>query len=31
MNAEKLEEKVKHLVHSIAFEKGFVCSVDILF
>lgn len=30
MNTKTLEEKVKHLVHSITFEKGFVCSVDIL-
>jgi len=30
MNSKALEDKVKHLVHSIAFEKGFVCSVDIL-
>ncbi|MDO8952824.1 MAG: hypothetical protein Q7U86_09380 [Draconibacterium sp.] len=30
MNNKILEEKVKHLVHSIVYEKGFVCSVDIL-
>jgi len=30
VNTKTLEEKVKHLVHTIVFEKGFVCSVDIL-
>ena len=30
MNAKTMEDKVKHLVHSIVYEKGFVCSVDIL-
>ena len=30
MNAIELEKKVKQLVHSLAYEKGFVCSVDVL-
>jgi len=30
MNTKILEEKIKLLVHAIVFEKGFVCSVDIL-
>ncbi len=30
MNNKALEEKIKHPVHSIVFEKGFVCPVDIL-
>jgi len=30
MNSIKLEKKVKQLVHSLAYEQGFVCSVDIL-
>jgi len=30
MNNQDLEKKVKSLVHSLKFEKGFVCSVDVL-
>jgi len=30
MNSIELEKKVKQLVHSLAYEKGFVCSVDVL-
>ncbi len=30
MNNIELDKKVKQLVHSNRFEKGFVCSVDIL-
>lgn len=30
MNNKTFEDKVKQLVHSIIYEKGFVCSVDIL-
>ena len=30
MNTVELEKKVKQLVHSLAYEKGFVCSVDVL-
>jgi hypothetical protein len=30
MNNQELEKKVKSLVHSLKFEKGFVCSVDVL-
>jgi len=30
MNTIELEKKVKQLVHSLAYEKGFVCSVDVL-
>ena len=30
MNNKTLEEKVKQLVHSLVYEKGFVCSVDLL-
>jgi hypothetical protein len=30
MKAEELEKKVKQLVHSLAYEKGFVSSIDIL-
>jgi hypothetical protein len=30
MNNKILEEKVKYVVHSLVYEKGFVCSVDLL-
>ena len=30
MNSLELEKKVKQIVHSLAYEKGFVCSVDVL-
>ncbi|GMU87458.1 MAG: hypothetical protein AMXMBFR48_26990 [Ignavibacteriales bacterium] len=30
MNNADLEKKVKHLVHSLRYEKGFVCAVDVL-
>ena len=30
MNSKDLEEKVKSLVHKLRFEKGYVCSVDVL-
>jgi len=30
LNNKEIEEKVKQLVHSITYEKGFVCSIDIL-
>src|SRR5690349_18121500 len=30
MNGIELEKKVKQLVHSLVYEKGFVCSVDVL-
>ena len=30
MNNKELEEKVKHIAISLIYEKGFVCSVDIL-
>lgn len=30
MNSIELEKKVKQIVHSLAYKKGFVCSVDVL-
>ena len=30
MNTIELEKKVKQVVHSLSYEKGFVCSVDVL-
>jgi len=30
MNTSELEKKVKQIAHSLAYEKGFICSVDIL-
>lgn len=30
MNNTILEEKVKYVAHSLVYEKGFVCSVDLL-
>lgn len=30
MNSIELEKKVKQIVHALAYEKGFVCSVDVL-
>lgn len=30
MNTIELEKKVKQIVHSLSYEKGFVCSVDVL-
>ena len=30
MNNAELEKKIKQLVHSLAYQKGFVCSVDVL-
>jgi hypothetical protein len=30
MNNKELEAKVKQAVHALAFEKGFVCAVDLL-
>lgn len=29
MNNKELEKKIKSLVHSLAYEKGYVCSVDL--
>ena len=31
MNNIDLEKKIKSLVHSLRYEKGSVCAVDILF
>jgi len=30
MNTLELEKKVKQIVHALAYEKGYVCSVDVL-
>jgi len=30
MNSIELEKKVKQIVHALAYEKGFACSVDVL-
>jgi hypothetical protein len=30
MNNNDLEKKIKQIVHSQVYEKGFVCSVDVL-
>lgn len=30
MNNIELEAKVKSLVHSLKYEKGYVCSIDVL-
>ena len=30
MNRKELEREVKKLVHSLRYEKGYVCAVDIL-
>ena len=30
MNTIELEKKVKQIAHSLLYEKGFICSVDIL-
>ncbi len=30
MNNKELEKEVKRLVHQIRYEKGFICSIDIL-
>ena len=30
MNTIELEKKVKQIVHSLAYEKGFISSVDVL-
>jgi len=30
MNNKELEKKVKQIANSLIYEKGFVCSVDVL-
>ena len=30
MNTIELEKKVKQIAHSLVYEKGFICSVDVL-
>ena len=30
MNSVDLEKKIKKLVHSLRYEKGYVCAIDIL-
>jgi len=30
LNNKELEKNIKSLVHSLAYEKGYVCSVDLL-
>jgi hypothetical protein len=30
MNTTELEKKIKQLVHSLAYEKGYVCPLDVL-
>ena len=30
MNTLELETKIKQIVHSLAYEKGFVCAIDML-
>ena len=30
MNTLELEKKVKQIVHSLVYEKGFVCAIDML-
>jgi hypothetical protein len=29
LNSKELEKKVKSIVHSLAYEKGYVCSIDV--